>query len=504
MAESGIFSHSISVDAQPLIRSSDRLEAYSDALFSIIATVMVLPIVHTELPEDEALSSSLPRLILPRVGIYIFTFLLVCQLWTHHVKLFEIIGKVDEFAVLINLAVMMVITFFPFAFTLIGEFPKENLSYQIFTGTIMLLSILRFFMTWHVFRHPKMIRDDMKGDTEQLDKEKTKLYFSAITPFILASFSFFFAFLEDLVVLSAICLILMPFGDFLRAKCVQLYTKCRGTNELAEFGHFVPYRRQLLTETIDKERIEFFSDGVFAIVATLIILDISEENIPTDDVVKAEGSLNVALAKDTHVFLAYAGTFITVGLQWYIHHSLLHYVKEVSKLMMVLNFMGLMCVGLSPMAFKLTSTFEKHADENNNEAIAIQVSSTVILLTSLCQSAVWITALFNQDKRLVDAGKHGGKDHAYMAAKLSVYPFISMFTFFMSLADGFSATIFIGVQISVVSLFILLGLLFKEMRKWSTGRGLQVPENQNEFHNQALSAVSENNEDIRSDEPLHM
>lgn len=51
----------------------------------------------------------------------------------------------------------------------------------------------------------------------------------------------------------------------------------------------------------------------------------SEENVPSKEQVReAGGSLARALEPVAAVFLAYAGTFVSTGLLWYVHHSLLH------------------------------------------------------------------------------------------------------------------------------------------------------------------------------------
>ena len=51
----------------------------------------------------------------------------------------------------------------------------------------------------------------------------------------------------------------------------------------------------------------------------------SEENIPDRKTVDEHGGkLDPVLQEDSYIFLAYAGSFLTVGLQWYVHHSLFH------------------------------------------------------------------------------------------------------------------------------------------------------------------------------------
>lgn len=46
--------------------------------------------------------------------------------------------------------------------------------------------------------------------------------------------------------------------------------------------------------------------------------------MPSDDMVTKYGGLGHALGKYSQVYVAYGGTFVTVGLLWYVHHTLFH------------------------------------------------------------------------------------------------------------------------------------------------------------------------------------
>ena len=58
-------------------------------------------------------------------------------------------------------------------------------------------------------------------------------------------------------------------------------------------------------------RLEAFSDGVFAIAATLLILNVSAEGAP----------LGLQLLKIWPSYVAYAVSFITIGIIWANHHT---------------------------------------------------------------------------------------------------------------------------------------------------------------------------------------
>ncbi|XP_053073713.1 endosomal/lysosomal proton channel TMEM175 isoform X2 [Acinonyx jubatus] len=95
------------------IQHSQRMLSFSDALLSIIATVMILPVTHTEI-SPEQFDKSIQRLLATRIAVYLMTFLIVTVAWAAHTRLFQVVGKIDDTLALLNLACMMTITFLPF------------------------------------------------------------------------------------------------------------------------------------------------------------------------------------------------------------------------------------------------------------------------------------------------------------------------------------------------------------------------------------------------------
>ena len=88
-----------------------------------------------------------------------------------------------------------------------------------------------------------------------------------------------------------------------------------------------------------KGRLEAFSDGVLAIVLTIMVLEIK---------VPHEGKDFAALVPLSHVFLAYVLSFVYVGIYWNNHHHMLHTVKSVSGGIMWANLHLLFWLSLIP------------------------------------------------------------------------------------------------------------------------------------------------------------
>lgn len=93
------------------------------------------------------------------------------------------------------------------------------------------------------------------------------------------------------------------------------------------------------------ERLEAFSDGVFAIAITLLVLEI---RVPEAEVLADPGHLVAALGDLWPSYLGYALSFITVGIIWANHHNLIRLVTSVDHGLMLANLGLLLVVGFVP------------------------------------------------------------------------------------------------------------------------------------------------------------
>ena len=91
-------------------------------------------------------------------------------------------------------------------------------------------------------------------------------------------------------------------------------------------------------------RFEAFSDGVFAIAVTLLVIEIKAPDL-------SQATSSEAVAKLLQVLphvLSYATSFIVIGVIWINHHALFHFIKRVDRTILVINLLLLMCVAFIP------------------------------------------------------------------------------------------------------------------------------------------------------------
>jgi uncharacterized membrane protein len=93
------------------------------------------------------------------------------------------------------------------------------------------------------------------------------------------------------------------------------------------------------------ERLEAFSDGVFAIAITLLVLEIRVPPVPD---LATPGALVAALGALWPSYLGYVISFVTVGIMWANHHNLIRLVATVSHGLILANLGLLLAVGFVP------------------------------------------------------------------------------------------------------------------------------------------------------------
>lgn len=104
-------------------------------------------------------------------------------------------------------------------------------------------------------------------------------------------------------------------------------------------------------------RLLSFSDAVFAVAITLLILDIRVPDIAKELV---DQKLPGVLISMEPKFTAFALTFILIGIFWSVHHALFHYIKRYNRGLFWLNLLFLIFIVFLPFSTSLMSTYSTH------------------------------------------------------------------------------------------------------------------------------------------------
>ena len=141
----------------------------------------------------------------------------------------------------------------------------------------------------------------------------------------------------------------------------------------------------------DTGRIEAFSDGVFAIAITLLIIEIG--------VPHAEGteSLFEKLVELWPSYLGYAISFLVIGTVWANHHNRFRLISRSDHVLLFLNILFLMCVAFVPFP---TALLAEYIREDEHRITAVAVYSGTLAVTAVFFTLLWLYAAGNY--RLID------------------------------------------------------------------------------------------------------
>jgi uncharacterized membrane protein len=134
-------------------------------------------------------------------------------------------------------------------------------------------------------------------------------------------------------------------------------------------------------------RLEAFSDGVFAIAITLLVLDI---HVP-DPTTTAD--LGGELGAQWPSYVAYAVSFLTIGIIWINHHAMIRRLKAVDHGILTLNLLLLLFVGLLPFTTALMAAYLK---EGQGDHLAAAIYAGSFLLMSIAFASLNRLILFRK------------------------------------------------------------------------------------------------------------
>ena len=132
----------------------------------------------------------------------------------------------------------------------------------------------------------------------------------------------------------------------------------------------------------DTGRIEAFSDGVFAIAITLLVLDL---RLPEDTTDFTNSELLAALARLGPTYLAFFITFAFIGIMWINHHRLFTHIARADTWLQVLNLALLLGVTILPFPTAVLADHLGHP----GEMVAALLYNGLFVLIAIVFNVLW-------------------------------------------------------------------------------------------------------------------
>src|SRR5437660_11692348 len=122
-----------------------RIEAFSDGVFAIVVTLLVLELKVPALKDHASVSELAHALVdlLPNFLSWLISFIIVCKFWLNHHHLLGLARHATYGMVWLNSIFLMFQSFIPFPTALMGEYPMNPLAVSLF-GVVMAVNTLLF------------------------------------------------------------------------------------------------------------------------------------------------------------------------------------------------------------------------------------------------------------------------------------------------------------------------------------------------------------------------
>ena len=137
-------------------------------------------------------------------------------------------------------------------------------------------------------------------------------------------------------------------------------------------------------------RLEAFSDGVFAIAATLLVLELHVPPV-------GGGPLFALLAAQWPAYAGYVVSFLTIGIIWVNHHAMFALVRRVDRPLLFLNLVLLLVIGIIPFP---TAVVGQWITDAQDAPVAAALLGVVFLCMGLAFGGIWLYAVGHHELAL--------------------------------------------------------------------------------------------------------
>ena len=145
--------------------NTSRLEAFSDGVFAVAITLLVLQFTVPEVGSGKLLATVLGQW--PQLVTYVASFLTVGVVWVNHHTIFRNLRSVDRTIQFINLVLLLTVVLVPYPTALLGRYLNSGVNGSVaaaFYAVVMTVMAIAFqcLVGW-ALTHPNLLRPEVQG-----------------------------------------------------------------------------------------------------------------------------------------------------------------------------------------------------------------------------------------------------------------------------------------------------------------------------------------------------
>ena len=145
-------------------RELDRLIFFSDAIFAIVMTLLILEIRAPDNVPSDVAATEVPNLVWalwPKFFSYVLSFLVIGTYWIAHHQTFRYVRSYNRTLLWLNLVFLLSISFIPFPTDLLGEYGELRFSVIFYAASLGMARLLLAVVWWYIVAGPIRTGDEL-------------------------------------------------------------------------------------------------------------------------------------------------------------------------------------------------------------------------------------------------------------------------------------------------------------------------------------------------------
>jgi uncharacterized membrane protein len=134
--------------------NKNRVEAFSDGVFAIVITLLILDIRVPEVEYNQLAASLIT--VLPRIFAYVISFGVIGVYWLAHHQSLQLVGKLNGLLIWLNLIYLLTVSFMPFPTALLGRYPMQPIPIVIYGLNLIAANTIGRVVTLYMRAHPEL------------------------------------------------------------------------------------------------------------------------------------------------------------------------------------------------------------------------------------------------------------------------------------------------------------------------------------------------------------
>jgi len=140
--------------------TKSRVETFSDGIFAIIVTLLVLEIKVPHVADHDSVRQLATALwgLLPKVVAWMISFLTVCVIWVNHHRIFEAVKTIDQPFFWLNANLLLWVSLLPYPTALMGDYPQNPLAVSTYGAVSLMMGIAFVLIRVYMWKKPEITK----------------------------------------------------------------------------------------------------------------------------------------------------------------------------------------------------------------------------------------------------------------------------------------------------------------------------------------------------------